>query len=182
MTIWTIGHSTRGIEEFIDLLRGCNIEALADVRRYPGSRRYPHFSREALERSLPAHGIEYHHFPDLGGRRAPRPDSRNTTWRHEAFRGYADYMETPEFQAAAERLAALAGLKRTAIMCSEAVWWRCHRGLVSDWFKVRGHDVLHILARGKTDPHPFTSAARVEGGQLFYGPAPELELNLGATR
>jgi uncharacterized protein (DUF488 family) len=170
-TIWTIGHSTRSAEEFLALLAGERIAALADVRRFPGSRKHPHFNAENLARTLPAASIEYAPFPELGGRRKPLPDSPNTAWRNEAFRGYADYMHTPEFAAGMERLAALASARRTAIMCSEAVWWRCHRGLIADWLKVRGVRVLHIMDASHTVEHPYTSAAHVRNGELDYGAA-----------
>jgi uncharacterized protein (DUF488 family) len=170
-TIWTIGHSTRDAEEFLSLLAGERIQALADVRRFPGSRKYPHFNVDNLARALPAAGIEYAPFPELGGRRKPLPDSANTAWRNEAFRAYADYMATPEFASGIERLAALAAEKRTAIMCSEAVWWRCHRGLIADWLKVRGVRVLHILDARHVVEHPYTSAAHVTNGELDYSAA-----------
>lgn len=167
-TIWTIGHSTRSAEELLALLAGERIEALADVRRFPGSRKYPHFNADNLARVLPAAGIEYVPFPELGGRRRPLPDSPSTAWRNEAFRGYADYMRTPEFAAGFARLAALASRERTAIMCSEAVWWRCHRGLIADLLKVRGVRVLHILDAQHVVEHPYTSAAHVTNGELDY--------------
>lgn len=166
--IWTIGHSTRSAEEFIALLGGNGIQALADVRRFPGSRKYPHFNVGPLAHALRDAGIEYVPFPELGGRRKPLPDSPNTAWRNDAFRGYADYMRTPEFAAGMERLAALASTKRTAIMCSEAVWWRCHRGLIADWLKVRGVRVLHIVDARHVVEHPYTSAAHVTNGELDY--------------
>ena len=166
--IWTIGHSMRSAEEFIALLGGNGIQALADVRRFPGSRKYPHFNVEPLAHALQDAGIEYVPFPELGGRRKPLPDSPNTAWRNDAFRGYADYMRTPEFAAGMERLAALASTKRTAIMCSEAVWWRCHRGLIADWLKVRGVRVLHIVDARHVAEHPYTSAAHVTNGELDY--------------
>src|SRR5438034_4590569 len=144
--IWTIGHSTRPLAEFIGLLRENAVTALADVRQFPGSRRYPHFGQEKLAASLAAGQIEYQHFPELGGRRKALPDSPNTAWRHEAFRGYADYMMTEPFRHGIERLARLGAQKRTAIMCAEAVWWKCHRGLISDFLKAHGCDVVHILA------------------------------------
>jgi uncharacterized protein (DUF488 family) len=134
----------------------------------PGSKRYPHFNREALSASLQQSGLEYVHFPELGGRRKPKPDSPNTAWRNEAFRGYADHMEGVEFQRGMTRLSALAAEKRVAIMCAEAVWWRCHRALISDWLKVRGVEVLHILSENNVEPHPFTSAAQVIDGRLSY--------------
>ncbi|HET9834754.1 MAG TPA: DUF488 domain-containing protein [Rhodanobacteraceae bacterium] len=166
--IWTIGHSTRGTEEFLSLLGGERIEALADVRRFPGSRKYPHFNADVLARTLPEAGIEYAPFPELGGRRKPLPDSPNTAWRNDAFRGYADFMRTPEFASGIGRLSTLASAKRTAIMCSEAVWWRCHRGLIADWLKLRGVQVLHILDARQVVEHPYTSAAHVTNGELDY--------------
>ncbi len=177
LEIWTIGHSTRSIEEFLGLLLGQQIQLLADVRHFPGSRRYPQFGREQLPGSLAKAGIEYRHFLELGGRRRARPDSPNTAWRNEAFRAYADYMETEEFQGGITRLQEIASRQRTCLMCAEAVWWRCHRGLISDYLKVRGWSVLHILARHKIQEHPYTSAARVVNGVLSYRAAemqPEL--------
>lgn len=167
-TLWTIGHSTRGAAEFLQLLAGNDIEALADVRRFPGSRKYPHFNVEPLAHALHDAGIEYVPFPELGGRRKPVPDSPNTAWRNDAFRGYADYMQTPEFVSGMERLSAIAIGKRTAIMCSEAVWWRCHRGLIADWLKLRGVRVLHIMDARHVVEHPWTSAAQVTKGELDY--------------
>ena len=169
MRIWTIGHSTRGIDEFISLLEENEINLLVDVRAWPGSKRYPQFNKDALKESLNAHGIRYEHFPELGGKRQSKPDSRNTTWRNASFRGYADYMETEQFQKGIERLldvAAEAG--PTAIMCAEAVWWRCHRSLIADYLKARGVKVLHILGANKVEPHPYTSAARIVNGELSY--------------
>ena len=171
--IWTIGHSTRSLEEFLALLVENDIGALADVRTMPGSRRYPHFNAESLAASLAEKRIEYVHFPELGGRRKPSDDSPNTAWRNAAFRGYADYMMTGAFRDGIDRLFLLAGQKRTAVMCAEAVWWRCHRSLISDYLKAAGHDVIHILGHGKAEPHPFTSAARVIDGRLSYAAAPE---------
>ncbi|HSH38444.1 MAG TPA: DUF488 domain-containing protein [Chthoniobacterales bacterium] len=167
--IWTIGHSTRSIEDFAALLAQHSIAVLADVRLLPGSKRYPHFNSDALARSLGEHGIRYEHFRELGGRRKPRPDSANTAWRNDAFRGYADYMEGNDFAAGVERLVGLAASKgATAIMCAEAVWWRCHRGLVSDYLKARGVEVMHIVGANKVEPHPWTSAATIVGGHLSY--------------
>ena len=176
--IWTIGHSTRTAEEFIALLKGNEIGALADVRRFPGSRRYPQFGQDALAVALKLEGIEYHHFPELGGRRSGRSDSPNTAWRNAAFRGYADYMLTEGFRNGIGRLLQLAAEKRTAIMCAEAVWWRCHRGLIADDLKARGVVVRHILARNKVEEHPYTSAARIVDGHLSYA-APQEEIDLG---
>jgi uncharacterized protein (DUF488 family) len=166
--IWTIGHSTRGLDEFTLMLSAYGVEAVADVRRFPASRKYPHFNQENLSASLSSVGVEYLHIPNLGGRRRSRSDSRNTVWRNESFRGYADYMETDEFRSGIESLLETAGRKSTAIMCSEAVWWRCHRALIADFLKVRGVVVEHILSRDKSSTHPYTSAARVTGGSLSY--------------
>jgi uncharacterized protein (DUF488 family) len=166
--LWTIGHSTRPIEELIGALRSFQIEVLVDVRTFPGSRRYPHFNREQLKVSLAEAGIEYQHFPELGGRRNARSDSLNMAWRNKMFRGYADYMETDEFRAGIARLLELAQADRTAIMCAEAVWWRCHRSLISDYLKAKGVEVKHIMATGKSEAHPFTSAARIVKGEISY--------------
>ena len=167
--IWTIGHSTRKIEVFLSLLDENGIKAVADVRMFPGSKRYPQFAREALAKSLCTAGIRYEHFPELGGRRKAKPDSKNTAWRNESFRGYADYMETEDFRNGIARLIDLADQSGpTAIMCAEAVWWRCHRSLISDYLKARGVKVVHILDTKKIEPHPFTSAAKIVDGQLSY--------------
>jgi uncharacterized protein (DUF488 family) len=167
--IWTIGHSTREIDKFISVLEANGIKLIADVRLLPGSKRYPQFNRESLAKSLSERGIGYEHFPELGGRRKPKPDSRNTAWRNEAFRGYADHMETEEFREGVNRLVDLANkVGPTALMCAEAVWWRCHRALISDFLKGRGIEVSHILHEKKTEPHPFTSAARIVNGELSY--------------
>ena len=167
--IWTIGHSTRTIEEFIEALQANGIKLVADVRLLPGSKRHPQFNKEELARSLREGGIGYEHFPELGGRRKPRRDSRNTAWRNDAFRGYADYMETPEFANGIARLQEMADRDgATAIMCAEAVWWKCHRSLIADYLKAQGFDVIHILDANKIDPHPFTSAANIVDGKLDY--------------
>jgi uncharacterized protein (DUF488 family) len=187
MTIWTIGHSNRSLEEFLALLSAFEINVLADVRRFPGSKKHPHFNQESLAQSLAATGISYEFFPELGGRRKPRPDSPNTAWRNESFRAYADYMETAEYRAGVARLlslsnspAALSGdlrppraesdavQRRVAIMCSEAVWWRCHRSLIADYLKSRGVAVEHVLSAKKSEPHPYTTAARLVDGRLSY--------------
>lgn len=170
--IWTIGHSTLASEAFVALLRAHKVEAVADVRLLPGSKRYPQFNQETLSAALREVGIDYAHFPELGGRRKPMADSPNTAWRNESFRGYADHLETAEFQRGMARLSELAIQKRIAVMCAEAVWWRCHRALISDWLKVRGVEVLHILSENKVEPHPFTSAAQIADGQLSYRAAP----------
>lgn len=166
--LWTIGHSTRTIEEFIALLKDNRIEVLADVRHFPGSRKYPHFNVEPLKHALQEAGIDYEPFTELGGRRKVLADSPNTGWRNAAFRGYADYMQTDAFHAGIERLKTLANGKRTAIMCAEAVWWRCHRGLVSDVFKLHGTQVLHVMGPGEPREHPYTAAAHVVDGRLDY--------------
>ena len=167
--IWTIGHSTRKIDIFLSLLEENQIKLIADVRMFPGSKRYPQFGREALAKSLGEHGILYEHFPELGGRRKPKADSKNAAWRNEAFRGYADYMETEDFRKGIGRLVDLASeAGRSAIMCAEAVWWRCHRALISGYLKARGVEVLHILDANKTAPHPYTSAGRIVNGALNY--------------
>jgi uncharacterized protein (DUF488 family) len=179
LAIWTIGHSTRTIEEFIELLKAHHIGALVDVRHFPGSRRYPHFNKERLADSLAKAGIQFHHLPGLGGRRRARSDSPNTAWRNEAFRGYADYMESEAFVEGIRRLIDLSSNKRVAIMCAEAVWWRCHRGLIADYLKAQGHRVLHIQSAMKAGEHPFTPAARIVNGRLSYRPATaEAELPL----
>ncbi len=167
--IWTIGHSTREIKIFISLLEGNGIKLVADVRRLPGSKRYPQFNRDALAASLNERGMAYEHFPELGGRRKPKPDSHNTSWRNPSFRGYADYMETEEFRKAVKRLVDLARrIGPVAIMCAEAVWWRCHRALIADYLKARGVEVIHIVDLAKTEEHPFTSAAQMVDGELNY--------------
>jgi len=163
MRIWTIGHSTRTLDELISLLNEHDIQRLADIRRYPGSRLYPHFSKESLEKTLP---IDYIHAPELGGRRKPSPDSVNTAWRNEQFRAYADYMATPEFATALDHL--LDSDVRTAIMCAEAVQWRCHRNLVADELTRRGHEVIHIIGPGQSQQHQLNKMATVEGDHLVY--------------
>ncbi len=169
MRMWTIGHSTRAIDEFISLLDENEIKLLLDVRAWPGSKRYPQFNKDTLAESLNAHGIRYEHFPELGGKRKSKPDSRNTAWRNASFRGYADYMETEQFQRGIERLLDVAAeTGPTAIMCAEVVWWRCHRSLIADYLKARGVKVLHVLGANKVDPHPYTSAARIVNGELSY--------------
>lgn len=166
--IWTIGHSTRSLDEFIAMLKYFQIESVADIRSFPGSRKYPQFNKEALEITLPQNNIWYFHLKFLGGRRKAYPDSKNTAWHHPAFRGYADYMETKEFTEGMQQLEQIATQQRTAYMCSEAVWWRCHRSMVSDFLKVRGWEVLHIMGKGKETEHPFTAPARIIDDVLTY--------------
>ena len=152
-TVWTIGHSNRTFDDFALALEEPRIELVVDVRRFPGSRRYPHFNSDTLSRALDTSGIAYTHMPELGGRRTPRPDSPHTAWRNAAFRGYADYMDTPEFVVAADKLAELARRDRVAIMCSEAVWWRCHRSMIADYFLAHGWRVMHITSVAAPKPH-----------------------------
>jgi uncharacterized protein (DUF488 family) len=210
MRIYTIGHSTRSLDELIGLLRAHGINRLADIRTVPKSRRHPHFSADALTVSLPRAGVSYRHFPGLGGLRKPRRDSRNTAWRHESFRGYADYMETNDFREALADLISWAGaagperpglhlprradlgsadlgradllgppedtpdLSRrpnvplVAIMCAEAVWWRCHRQLTADALVARGIEVRHITGTGPAAAHKLTEFARVVNGEVSY--------------
>jgi uncharacterized protein (DUF488 family) len=155
--IWTVGHSTHSILEFVSILQAHHITGLADVRRFPGTKRHPQFNQEQLSEWLARDGIEYVHFAELGGRRRAQPNSPNNVWRNEAFRGYADYMMTNPFQMGMQRLLELAQRKRTAIMCAEALWWQCHRSLISDFLKAHGYTVHHILSATKTEEHPFTS-------------------------
>jgi len=166
--VWTIGHSTRTIDHFISMLQAFQIELVADIRSFPGSKRYPHFNKEALESSLPGYGISYTHIEELGGRRPAHANSKNSAWKHPAFRGYADYMETGEFEKGIRQLEELAQDIRTAFMCSEAVWWRCHRSLVSDYLKVHGWLVYHIMEVGKAEEHPYTKPAKIVDGKLSY--------------
>jgi uncharacterized protein (DUF488 family) len=176
--IWTVGHSRHPLEVFVELLQQQNIEALADVRRFAVSRSNPQFNEMELFKSLAKEGIDYVSFAELGGRRRPLADSPNARWRNESFRGYADFMLTAEFERSVEELLAMATQKRTAIMCAEALWWRCHRALLADYMKAQGWKVTHILGMNKTAEHPYTTAARLEGGKLTYAPeripAPEV--------
>ena len=166
--IWTIGHSTRTLENFLSLLKSFEISHVADIRNYPGSRRYPQFNKESLELSLPTVGIHYTHLKELGGRRKASINSVNTAWRNSAFRGYADYMQTENFKTAIAELETIALKERTAYMCSEAVWWSCHRALVSDYLKTKGWKVWHIMDIEKATEHPFTKPARIVDGILRY--------------
>jgi len=168
LTLWTIGHSTRTAAEFLELLRAHRIAAIADVRRFPGSRRHPHFAREHLQPFLESNGIQYAWMPELGGRRTPAKDSRNTGWRVAAFRGYADYMEAREFASAMQDLLQLARAKPTAVMCAEALWWQCHRRLISDWVVAHGDAVMHIESATKASPHRLIAPAKLIDGQLSY--------------
>src|SRR5262245_45305876 len=167
--IYTLGHSTRSIEELLKILAAGSIELLADVRRFPGSRRYPQFNQEPLAASLAGAGIEYRHFVDLGGRRKERPaDSPNNAWRVESFNAYADYMQSPEFLAALDELMAAARKQPTAIMCSEALPHKCHRRLIADALIARGWQVRHLLTPKRIDDHQLTPFARIEGTHITY--------------
>lgn len=168
MSILTIGHSTRSADELIALLRARGADLLADVRSVPRSRHNPQFNQDALPQTLAPAGIGYRHFKDLGGLRKPRPDSLNDGWKNASFRGYADYMQTPEFEAALGRLLELAGAHHVAIMCAEAVPWRCHRSLIADMLTARGFEVAHIIGKGEPQPHRLTSFAVVEGDCITY--------------
>jgi len=166
MRIYTIGHSTRSLDELVHLLAASGVKRLADIRRYPGSRRYPHFSRDALAAALPPHGVAYVHMAELGGRRTPSKDSPNDALKNAQFRGYADYMGTTEFADAIERLLSMDG--PTAIMCAEAVPWRCHRSFVADDLVRRGVEVVHIVGPNDRRKHEMNPLATVEQGRLVY--------------
>ncbi|MDL0441622.1 DUF488 domain-containing protein [Stutzerimonas frequens] len=167
-TVWTIGHSTRSLEQLVELLRHHQIEAIADVRRFPGSRRLPQFGEAALREGLEAHGLHYQWIGELGGRRRPLKDSPNLAWRNSSFRGYADHLRSDEFDRGLQHLLEMAAQRRTAMMCAEVLWWRCHRSLVSDVLKMRGIEVLHIQDEKPPAAHPFTAPARLVDGQLSY--------------
>ena len=168
LTIFTIGHSTRSIEEFLSILQAYAIEQLVDVRTIPKSRRVPQFNQDALAASLKPADIAYVHLKALGGLRHPKKDYINLGWRNASFRGYADYMSTSEFHAAVDSLVELSRKKRTAIMCAEAVPWRCHRSLIGDALLVRGVQVEDILSATSRRPHEMTPFARVQGLELTY--------------
>lgn len=167
-TIFTIGHSTHTLNDFLAMLQSFKIKTLVDIRHFPGSRKFPHFNKENLSEVLPKEGIKYIHLEDLGGRRKVQKNSKNDLWKNDSFRGYADYMETAEFEKAISVLQSIALKQTTAFMCSEAVWWRCHRSMVSDYLKAKGWTVLHIMAAGKVKEHPYTSPARIIGDKVFY--------------
>jgi uncharacterized protein (DUF488 family) len=168
-TLYTIGHSTRTLDELISALRAHNIQTLVDIRSFPMSRRLPHFNRESLAETLPASGIQYVWMKALGGmRKKIRDDSPNLALRNPSFRNYADHMLTPEFHEAIGELLRLADQTRTAYMCAERVYFRCHRMLVSDWLVAHGHEVLHIDAEGPTRPHKLTPEVHLIGNDLIY--------------
>jgi uncharacterized protein (DUF488 family) len=173
-TIFTIGHSTRSLEDLIAMLKAHSIRRLIDVRTMPRSRKNPQFNRETLPASFAPHGIAYEHEACLGGLRRARPDSQNTGWKNASFRGYADYMQTTEFEEALERLVEAGGRERVAIMCAEAVPWRCHRSLVADALSARGVPVEHVMSAAKSQTHAMTRFAKVTDGRIFY-PAETLD-------
>lgn len=166
--LWTIGHSTKPINEFLALLKAHGIQQLIDVRTIPRSRHNPQYNNEALSKSLQQENLSYKHMPKLGGLRRPKKDSINSGWRNESFRGYADYMQTDEFRKALDELMAEGRLQHTAIMCAEAVPWRCHRSLIADALVTRGWEVRHIMSEAKADRHKLASFAAVENGELRY--------------
>jgi uncharacterized protein (DUF488 family) len=170
LVVWTIGHSTRPLETFLALLEHYQIEAVADVRRFPGSRRQPEYAQAPLGSALAEDAIAYHWIGALGGRRRPRPDSPNSAWRNIQFRGYADYIASKEFEEGLDELLAVAGGVPTAMMCAEAVWWRCHRALIADVLCVRGIEVVHIMDLTRAVVHPYTAPARIVQGRLSYVP------------
>jgi uncharacterized protein (DUF488 family) len=165
---YTVGHSTRSAEELFELLRAHDVSILADVRTIPRSRRHPQFEKTALEKSLPEQGIRYVHMKALGGLRKPRADSINVGWRNESFRGYADWMQTADFEHALRTLVELASNETVCVMCAEAVPWRCHRSLLSDALVARGIEVRHIMTTTKADAHAVTKFARIEGERVTY--------------
>lgn len=166
--LWTIGHSTHSLQEFIALLNAYHIEMLVDVRSLPGSNKFPHFNKESLEISLSKEGISYQHLLALGGRRKVSKNSKNTAWNNLSFRGYADYMATEGFKNGIEELKKLAENKKVAIMCSEVLWWRCHRSMIADELKSGGWTVIHILSLSKSEEHPYTAPAKIVDGKLSY--------------
>ena len=172
--MWTVGHSTHALEEFLALIRGHGVSHVADVRKMPRSRRNPQFNTETLATALGAAGLGYTHFAGLGGLRREQPDSINRAWKNPSFRAYADYMQTDMFAAELNRLIALAHAEPVAVMCAEAVWWRCHRSLIADALVARGEEVLHILAPERAEPHVLRDFARVENGRVTYPGEPEL--------
>jgi len=156
------------MESFVAMLHSFDIKVVVDVRQFPGSRKYPHFNKEAMQISLPQNNIEYKHLVELGGRRKANKESKNTVWRHSAFRAYADYMESDSFKEGITLLEGIALENRTAYMCSEAVWWRCHRSMISDYLKACGWSVMHIMSLAKVEEHPYTAPAKIVNGALTY--------------
>jgi uncharacterized protein (DUF488 family) len=176
--IWTVGHSNHPIERFLEILEAHRIERVLDVRRFPASRKWPHFNAEALAKSLAAAGVDSVGMPDLGGRRKPRADSPHVAWRSDAFRGYADYMDTEEFGTALHRAMDLARERRSALMCAEALPWRCHRSVLADAFLTRGWEVFEILSEKEARPHGLPEFARQEGERVIYDRPAQSDLPL----
>jgi uncharacterized protein (DUF488 family) len=172
--VWTVAHSTHPLETFAALVRAHGVTAIADVRKMPRSRRHPQFNVETLPATLGAAGLGYTHFAGLGGLRREQPDSINRAWKNPSFRAYADYMQTDEFARELDALVALGARERVAIMCAEAVWWRCHRSLIADALVTRGEPVLHILTPERAEPHALRDFARVDNGRVTYPGEPEL--------
>jgi uncharacterized protein (DUF488 family) len=168
--VWTVGHSNRPLAEFVRLLQAPGVTLVVDVRKMPGSRRNPQFGRDTLPPALRQAGIGYVHLPGLGGLRRRRPDSPNTGWENASFQGYADYMLTPEFERSLQELLERVRGERAALMCAEAVPWRCHRSLIADALVVRGVAVEHILGAARTEPHVLRPWARVQGTRITYPP------------
>jgi len=177
-SIWTVGHSNRSIEDFTRILTAHRIERVIDVRRFPASRKWPHFDAESLGRSLPAAGIDYAGMPELGGRRKPRPDSPHVAWRVDAFRGYADFMDSEEFARSLAKAIGLARDRRSALTCAEALPWRCHRSILADAFLARGWEVLEILSEREARPRKLPNFARLEGERVLYDRAGQPDLPL----
>lgn len=167
-TIYTIGHSTHSIEDFIAMLQAFNIKIVADIRSLPGSNKFPQFNQDNLKISLEEVGIKYLHLTDLGGRRKAKKDSKNTSWKNISFRGYADYMETEQFENAVKKMEQIAEKQTLVYMCSEAVWWRCHRSMVSDYLKAKNWEVFHIMGIGKVQEHRYTAPARIVDDKVLY--------------
>ena len=178
LSIWTIGHSTRTADEFLAVLAAHDIETVVDVRRFPGSRRLPQFGSDALSAVLVAHEIGYTWIPELGGRRRPDAASPNDGWRNDSFRAYADHIATDEFARGLDELVTLAAGSRTAVMCAELLWWRCHRRLIADVLTSLGYEVRHIRDTGPADVHELTPPARLVDGVLTYA-SPERQTELG---
>ena len=179
-TVWTIGHGTRPAEDLVAELRSAGVERLVDVRTAPGSRRNPQYAREALASALDGAGLAYEWRRDLGGFRRPRPDSPHRAIRNESFRGYADYMDSPEFRSALAWLEETSATVPTAIMCAESVWWRCHRRMIADALTVDGWSVVHLLPNGRTQAHALHPDARIVDGRLVYdGGQPTLDVDAG---
>jgi uncharacterized protein (DUF488 family) len=168
VVVHTLGHSTLALQDFLGLLEAHGLDTIADVRRFPASRRHPHFAREPLAAALAARGVGYAWLVALGGRRDPRPDSPHVAWRNAAFRGYADHMDGADFRDGLDALLGLAEGRRAAVMCAEAVPWRCHRQLIADALVVRGVEVRHVIGAGRAAPHRLTEFARVDGERIVY--------------